>query len=294
MKFDVKDAPLEAKEYISTSFEWNGYLFTPKYNPVTGDVLKYTAKEKNLYLTLNGYSENVIITGSPHVYAHGHNYSPFTLSQLSDTISEIDERWEGQYSTGKLQKFEFGVNVNHCERLVDEVVSLKHKQFNLIHSKGKTYGAIVEFQDFTHKHYDKGLEQKLHYQRNIDFKVQRLETKYSRMKHLQSRKNGIAIYSPSDLTNYNIMMQVGQDFINKIKASHYVSKTPPPNLKSNDIRVIAAHNTDWYSDHMKANHPEAYKKERRKYLKNKKQMDSYEYKSEIEEVETTLDIMLTS
>jgi hypothetical protein len=285
--------PELAKSYAPEPFEYNSLLYVPKYNPRDGNVTGYYSHSDNLRLTMFPYRNELHISGSLHSWYHGNNHCPFSVSDLKASIEQLNEVIGGKLLDAHIKQIEFGVNCNNTERLIDNAIEYKGKPFNQMHKQGKSYGKKATQSQCEIKVYHKDQQNELMTREKLESPIQRYETYIHRMIHLQKRSQAINLYTIKDLLSMEILQMMADDLIQKIKTIQFANAIPP-GMTLSEAEVWSAFTNPWYIDFIKTYHKHTYTRQRAIFNRLKKKANAQDYKSEFDEVETSLAIMLDS
>ena len=159
-------------------------LATQKYYPETGswrsDILTYKnfTFENVLNIHLNW-------EGSLHKFKNDgkHNYDQFTIQDIKETLSRIENLFCIDNKKTKIHNLEFGVNLNvpfEVRRILDSIIIYKGKD-EIKRFNGKGYLIREKHEQYEIKIYDKGM------QYNTGTNILRFEIKVKTMQYLRSK-----------------------------------------------------------------------------------------------------------
>lgn len=214
----------------TNSIDFNGIVFNPVI--IQSYVVKWIASLKNLRLTF--IKDQLIIENSIHKFYHGNNYCDFTLSELEKAINQLSEYLGFDIFKAKVLKLEYGCNIRIENPIatIEFIKDYKNKSFSQCYKNSICYGKKIEMTDFSIKLYDKQKEVKLHYKKDIDDSLLRIEKEIKNMRHLH--KNGIPIYLVSDLINPQNLLKLKEDLVFTFRE---INKEPFINLNNLSVEV---------------------------------------------------------
>lgn len=101
------------------------------------------------------------IAGSLHKFHNGNdtNYNDFSFADLCQTLQSLNRHFGIKLPTAQIHSLEIGVNLElnyKPEIILRNIICHKNKSFDNLSSKGKRWGVICEYEDYTIKLYDKG------------------------------------------------------------------------------------------------------------------------------------------
>lgn len=139
-----------------------------RFDEVTGEIIPFAeAKANSLTFTKTPLSKGTrhIIQGSLHRFARngGENNDDFTIVEVANTISVLQSKFGIDPEKSAIQNIEFGVNIMLPEGITaDEfqkyLVSSYTKSFEKLNPRRPAIGYIAEYDEFSIKIYDKGLQ----------------------------------------------------------------------------------------------------------------------------------------
>lgn len=224
--------------------------------------------KSNLSLSCN--SENIFIKGSLHSFYSGANHTDFTYTMLREVIDYLDCISNGELLKARLYEIEYGVNFTNNINY-KEWQDYKGNSFDPMKKGSTQYGAKSEFGEFSIKHYDKKLQFKLDKNKNaINEQIYRYEKKVKPLRILRNSKSKIQINFLEDLSDNQIMIQLGNDLI---KSTEYVNVKDSIDLtgtSTKDKSIVAYMENESIRKIMKIEHFETYRKDRLRYRKLKK------------------------
>ncbi|MCL1942951.1 MAG: hypothetical protein FWF54_05315 [Candidatus Azobacteroides sp.] len=99
--------------------------------------------------------------GSLHKFHNGNdtNYNDFTFADLYRALQSLNRYFNIELTTAHIHSIEIGVNLEldyKPEIILRNIICYKNKSFDNLSSKGKRWGVICEYEDYTIKLYDKG------------------------------------------------------------------------------------------------------------------------------------------
>ncbi|WP_461115816.1 hypothetical protein [Spirosoma jeollabukense] len=145
----------------------------------------------------NGQGHRVELKGSLHKFHNNgqHNADQFTLNDLLLTLDELVHAYGFNLFDSKINKVEFGVNVElpfPVSQVLDNLVSYKNQPFSRDTSSGTPY-YVCNFQRYAVKIYDKGK------QKGLACHMLRFEIRADKMEYFNGK--GIELYTLADLLN---------------------------------------------------------------------------------------------
>ncbi len=179
------------------------YINTSKYG------IKYKGHHRNMSITVG--VRGVRIEGSPHTYHFESNHTDFTVSQLKDSILELDDWSNGFYSNSEIKKIAIGVNVENV--LWSNWMKYRQKDFVPMLSKGREYGKKMFQQRKNIKVYDKGYEVYRQKKIKLGRQITRIELNLTHKAEIEPK----GIVKPKDLLNPKIQNVCGSLLINHVK-----------------------------------------------------------------------------
>lgn len=154
---------------VTDPARWNKALgMVGRFDEETGAVLPLPSEAKHRAVTfsktpapLGGH--RYTFQGSLHRYHNkgGQNDNDFKLTQVKQTVAELQKVYSIDPARSKIVNFEFGVNIKLPPGMDAQVyqkylVSAQFKAFEKLNPKRPAVGYIAEFNEFNIKVYDKG------------------------------------------------------------------------------------------------------------------------------------------
>lgn len=212
---------------ISDPRKWDASLRNiGRYDEATGEVLPFgsEASERALkfYKTPSATGTRYTIQGSLHRYARngGTNSDDFTLAEVHETIANLRDTFGIIPEKSKINNFEFGVNVLLPQGITAEefkkyIVSAYTRTFEKMNQRGPIVGYIAEFEEFSIKIYDKGMQAE-----TGETQLLRVEVKVMRTRWLEQYgiiNTGASLYL-SDLLRAETIHKLGDILLNKVSS----------------------------------------------------------------------------
>jgi len=176
------------------------------------------------------------IKGSLHKYFNNgaHNYSDFTFNDLTEVITDFQNRFGIDPETTQLENVEFGVNIElpfRTDRILNSIVLHRGEPF-----KRFTQGNGIEcnHSQYFIKIYDKGSQYKL--KNNL----LRVEVKVIKMAYFQSQ--GVNIKTLNDLLNTENLQGMGELLTRTVKEIVYTDTKLLNSSKLNDSERLTLAN----------------------------------------------------
>lgn len=211
------DLPVPSAAYTSpTPFEFLNLTFVPHYN-IIGEVTSYQTNLRNLHIKIWAHSQTAFITNSLHKFNKGNNYSDFAVTDLKETVSELSDLLHTDFSSGRIRKIEYGVNIESINPSADynRLVSYKGNLFLPQVYDGEIFGVTCAFKNYAIKAYDKTRQLKKVDKITINEQLLRFEMKVKKMAALHKRSNTIPIYTVGDLFVKDHLEELGKDAVDK-------------------------------------------------------------------------------
>lgn len=211
---------------ISDPRKWDTSLRSiGRYDEATGEVIPFTqAKDSALtFIKVPSPSgKKYIIQGSLHRYARNgaENNDDYTLAQVHETIQRLQTRFGVDPARTRIQNFEFGVNIRlpygMCAAEFQKyAVSLQHKAFEKMNQRRAAVGYIAEFDEFSCKIYDKGLQSGDGATDKLRFEIKVIRTRW--LEQYGVIRPGQHLYL-SDLLKKEVIDALGNILQNKISS----------------------------------------------------------------------------
>lgn len=252
---------------------FNGMIFNPKYG--SNNVVSYYQHEhKNMKFKIRGHV--FTLENSLHKFLHGTNSTPFYIHGIKESVMKLEDYLSLNLAGSSVKKIECGVNFKPAFDFDSSLISIpKSKAVYTLIAGLKKYGIKAKFADFQIKCYDKTIEQKHHYRKNIEDGIVRFESvlKYSR--HWKKRAQPIPLHSIYDLfQNPKVLPMLKNDLIEKAGQVEFTSQFDLSNLdlSPKDIRLFAAMSNPVYRKMIKRSNPRTYTRDQAKYRKILKEL----------------------
>jgi len=195
------------------------------YDEATGEVIPF-AQAKASALTFikvpSPSGKKYIIQGSLHRYARngGENNDDFNLAEIADTITSLQTKFGIDPARTRIQNFEFGVNIRlpygMCAAEFQKyAVSLQHKAFEKMNQRRAAVGYIAEFDEFSCKIYDKGLQSGDGATDKLRFEIKVIRTRW--LEQYGVIQPGQHLYL-TDLLKKEVINKLGDILQNKISS----------------------------------------------------------------------------
>lgn len=169
----------------------------------TGEVLKRTRRAKYQGLTFSVSPSTVngvrcYVDGSIHKYHNegAHNYDGFTLTDIKNTISDLQTRFGIEPNRTKLHGLEIGVNLvldSHSQvvKVIKSAIVHRKKAYVDLFPRSGVHGKLCARGEYEVKIYDKGCEG------DTERPILRIEVKVKKMRYL----DGYGLETLADLTD---------------------------------------------------------------------------------------------
>lgn len=212
---------------LSDPRKWDASLRNiGQFDEATGEVMPFgsEASERALkfYKTPSATGTRYTIQGSLHRYARngGTNSDDFTLAEVHETIANLRDTFGIIPEKSKINNFEFGVNVRLPDGITTEefkkyIVSAYTRTFEKMNQRGPLVGYIAEFEEFSIKLYDKGMQAE-----TGETQLMRVEVKVMRTRWLEQYgviNRGASLYL-SDLLRPDTIHILGDILLNKVSS----------------------------------------------------------------------------
>lgn len=249
------------KKIVAVPFEYWGLNFSPSYNH-NGGLVNYTGKLKNLFLTLS-FSQLFIANSWHKYYMHGNNFTDYTSRDVAETFYILNDQLKGSLKNTVVKKIAYGVVID-AEPDFNEWFMFRTKTPLPMANKGIIYGAKIQLNDYSIKAYDKAFEVKRHNGLTIS-RAYRIEKEVSYMRHLHKRTEPIRIFQASDLTNPEILRQLGKDFITTYQRIEKIKNMDLQGLSAHQVKVIAAMQDKRIREHLRQKNNQTYRRDFKEY-----------------------------
>lgn len=272
----LNQLPKQIEKGCKEPFEWYGLLWIPKFNKF-GSLTTYYSELKNLNLSIRDYK--ITITNSLQKFYMDNNYNPFTYNQVVDAFEQLDNYLPFNIYEAAVKKIAVGMVIQEAANpILNTWVSFSNKKAFPMLSRNKMYGLKYFLTEYDVKGYNKTTEVKHHNNINLNQPYFRFEVEVKRINNLNRGKNQIGIYTVQDLLNpikYEKLANILIDKYNKIE------KKPTINLNETSLkgkRLLATFKDMEVLNSIKKQHPDSYKKDRKKYksLLNKLNNNSFQ------------------
>ncbi len=209
-----------------------------KLNYITGEVLIYPKKGKDLNLDINITNNSATILGSIHKYNNiiedkgNQNYNDFNYCQIQGLIQDLIDKYDINNDTS-LTNLEFGFNLavnKDPKQIIDNNILMNNYKAPNKNLKYLGKGDYKEFQltDYSIKIYNKSKQFKL----NSD--ILRIELKITRKRLLQS----LNVYSLEDLYDEGVYLRLFQLFLDKFEGLMVVDELDAEIIPQNDYNKL--------------------------------------------------------
>lgn len=261
IKSSLDYIPTPVKENSTKPFEFNNLEWLPVYK--SGRLVKYVSAIDNLNLSLNG--DSITINNSWGVFWNGNNSEDYTSSQIEQTYLYLDYITEGIVSVSKPSKVAIGANieldldfaVNPFIRLFNQVPVPMLKRSNIY-----GYQFIGSYEKL--KIYSKTKEQLLRYRRKIPPNLVRIELEMN--VNYINRNSDVSLLRTSDILDKKVKLKLAKRLIEKLQKIE-TSTILPVGLTLNEKKIMACFRDQEIIQAIRNEHPESYKKDRRRYNK---------------------------
>ena len=266
------EPPPEVTERIPEPFLWHGITFAPYYTP-KGFIRSYSGHLNNLYLTFN--ETGLYVGNSWHKYYHGKNWNDYTFSEIVATYEALNARFDGMIETAKIKRLDYGLNLTaDPNKIYSNWAYLRTKEPEIMRYKGHPYGRKFYGSEYSFKGYDKAAQTKYQDFITLPNQITRLEKSVFKMRNITHRKiNRIPIYTAKDLTNKNIIRQLGNDFLNTYKNIEQMEKVNFREMNASQIKIVATMQNHEAREALRLTNNRTYKRyldEYRKLIKSQK------------------------
>jgi len=245
-------------------FEYRGLNFIPRFSS-SGEIFQWDATLKNLRIKIRPSSNQVIICNSLHKYAHGSNYTDYSLTELRDTIEELSDILNINMFHGDIKKIEYGCNILVPDANLpwQRLISYKNKFYQQQLYKGQPYGASSYSTNYVLKAYNKAKQVKAVDGLVIPDNLFRWEVKAASMAALHKRKVPIPVEKVEHLLNVQNAQSLADDAVKKYRDS---IKNCLPNFDLRSLREMTAYarmSDKKVSDFIQLNHTDTYNMDRK-------------------------------
>lgn len=275
---ELEYIPKQANELQKTPFDWNGFLWIPHFKD-SNTPLYYKSSFKNLNMRLVG--RKLIITNSLHKLYHGNNFDSFTYNQVCKAIILLDNQLPINVYNAKILKLSVGIVIKEKPQLIfNEWLYYLGKSFIPMMNYNKTYGAKFYLTDYSIKGYDKTYEVKNHNQLQLDDSYFRFEIE-GKTKIFNNKTNNIGIHTVNDLIDHNKFKKLGILLQKKYVQIEKQAKLDLSKLTIKEKRLIASITNSEIKESIRKQHPDTYKKDRKKYNQIIKNCDNSEFQNQV-------------
>ena len=258
------------KRIVAEPFEHWGLNFSPHYNH-NGGLVNYTGKLDNMYLSL--FFSGLYVSNSWHkFFTHGNNFTDYTSKDVAETFYILNDQLQGSLNHTAVKKIAYGVVIDVEPDFKNWFMFRAKTPFPMV-DKGNIYGSKIQLTDYSIKAYNKAFEVKRHNGLTIST-AYRIEKEVSYMKHLHKRSNPIGIFEASDLTNPEILRQLGQDFISTYRQIEKIKAMDLQGLSIHELNVIATMQNQHVREHLKQENNRTFKKYQKEYKTMQKDLIS--------------------
>lgn len=275
----IQNLPKEIIKRKETPFDWYGIRWIPHYKESNFPIY-YKSHYKNMYLRIIG--DKLLVSNSLHKSYFGNNYMPFTLSQVFNAITLLDNALPINIYNSKINKLSAGVVINeNPQKIFKEWQYFLGKNYTPMKDKNKIYGAKYFLTDYQIKGYDKTFEVKSHNQVNLKQPFFRFEVDNCKPKVLNNKTNNIGIYTVKDLLDKEKYSKLGQMVLNKYIQIEKLPKLDLSTLSIKEKRLYASLTNYEVKESMRKQHPHMYKKDRKDYNKMMNNLDNSEFQNQV-------------
>ncbi|WP_026776111.1 hypothetical protein [Polaribacter sp. Hel_I_88] len=275
----IQELPKEIIERKETPFDWYGIRWIPHYKESNFPIY-YKSHYKNMYLRIIG--DKLLVSNSLHKSYYGNNYMPFTLSQVFNAITLLDNALPINIYNSKINKLSAGVVINeNPQKIFNEWQYFLGKNYTPMKDKNKIYGAKYFLTDYQIKGYDKTFEVKNHNQVNLKQPFFRFEIDNCKPKVLNNKTNNIGIYTVKDLLDKEKFSKLGEMILNKYIQIEKLPKLDLSTLSIKEKRLYASLTNYEVKESIRKQHPHMYKKDRKEYNKMMNNLDNSEFQNQV-------------
>jgi hypothetical protein len=212
--------------------------FNSKVNMITGEVLEYPKKGKDMNLDVSVTSNAATILGSIHKYKNllegngNQNHDDFNFRQIQEIIVGLLKKYNIEKDT-KITNLEFGFNLvmsKDPKTVLDNNLLMNNFKAPNKNLKFSGSGDYKEFQltDYRIKIYNKSKQYKL------KSNILRVELKITATRLLQQ----LAIKSLEDLLNKEVLTSLFQIFMEKFEILNIIDNFNPETIPEKDYNKL--------------------------------------------------------
>lgn len=185
--------------------------------PDSGEILKERKKTVINGLNFEFYDRYASLKGSIHKYHNEgqHNYNDFYISDVLNVIKNLQNEFDINPRTNRINNLEFGVNISvpfNVDKFLFNLLIHNGKYFTVRREKNMTFYEFIHSNHIV-KFYNKGKQYR--HTHHVQGEIMRFEIKVMRMEYLHSK--GVKIEFLSDLLNTSLYFKLGQILTNTYK-----------------------------------------------------------------------------